>query len=190
MLKHKVASSLLSVGLVMPVLVGADSGTVCSPLLDFSLRELDGEHTVNLCEDFGDKLVLVVNTASHCGYTPQFKGLEQLYRQYQGRGFVVLGLPSNDFGGQDPDSESDIARFCNQKYDVTFPMFEKTHAAKGKASPFYQRLGEAAREYPQWNFHKYLISRGELVASFASEVKPEDSQIVSMIEDFLPVSQP
>ncbi|MCB1637913.1 MAG: glutathione peroxidase, partial [Thiothrix sp.] len=78
----------------------------------------------------------------------------------------------------------------NQKYDVTFPMFEKTHAAKGKASPFYQRLGEAAREYPQWNFHKYLISRGELVASFASEVKPEDSQIVSMIEDFLPVSQP
>lgn len=156
----------------------------CPATLNHTLRQLDSEDTINLCEVYKDKVVLVVNTASHCGFTPQFAGLEKIYQQYKDQGFVVLGMPSNDFGSQDPGSEKEIAGLCTGEYNVSFPMFEKTHAAKASASPLYTTLGELAGEYPGWNFHKYLINKGDLVGSFPSHVTPEDQKIVSMIEDF------
>ncbi len=158
----------------------------CPAILDYTLRQLDSEQTVNLCEQYRDKMVLIVNTASHCGFTPQFTGLEKIYQDYKARGFVVIGIPSNDFA-QDPGSEKDTAKVCNGDYQVTFPMFEKMHVAKPSASPLYKTLGElAGGEYPAWNFHKYLVYKGDLVASFPSQVTPEDKKIVSMIDDFLP----
>lgn len=158
----------------------------CPATLNHTLRQLDSEQTINLCEQYQDKMVLIVNTASHCGFTPQFTGLEKIYQEYKERGFVVLGMPSNDFA-QDPGSEEDTAKVCNGDYKVTFPMFEKMHVTRLTASPLYKTLGElAGGEYPAWNFHKYLVYKGELVASFPSRVTPEDKQIVSMIEDFLP----
>lgn len=157
----------------------------CPATLQHTLRVLDSTDSINLCEAYQDKVVLIVNTASHCGFTPQFTGLEKVYQQYKDQGFVVLGMPSNDFGSQDPGSEKDTSTICHGDYKVTFPMFEKTHAAKASASPLYKTLGELAGEYPQWNFHKYLLNKGDLVASFPSHVTPEDKQIVSMIEDFV-----
>ena len=158
----------------------------CPATLNFTLRQLNSETQVNLCEAYLDNMVLIVNTASHCGFTPQFTGLEKIYQQYKARGFVVLGMPSNDFGSQDPGNEQDIACVCHGEYKTTFPMFEKLHAAKLSASPLYETLGELAGEYPAWNFHKYLIHKGDLIASFPSHVAPEDKRIVSMLEDFLP----
>lgn len=157
----------------------------CPATLDFTLRKLNSDATVNLCDDYGDKMVLVVNTASHCGFTPQFNGLEKIYHQYKARGFAVLGMPSNDFGMQDPGSEQDTAHVCHGEYNITFPMFEKLHAAQASASPLYETLGKLAGEYPAWNFHKYLLYKGELIASFPSHVAPEDKRIISMLEDFL-----
>lgn len=164
-----------------------DTGTetaTCPAALDFTLRKLNNEQTVNLCEAYQDKMLLVVNTASHCGFTPQFTGLEKIYQDYKDRGFVVLGMPSNDFA-QDPGSEEQIAGVCNGEYNVTFPMFEKTGVGERSASPLYKVLGEQAGEYPVWNFHKYMIYKGELIGSFPSRVTPEDQRIISMIEDLL-----
>ncbi len=158
----------------------------CPATLNFSLRKLNSDQTIDLCAAYKDKTVLVVNTASHCGFTPQFSGLENIYQQYKARGFVVLGMPSNDFGSQDPGSEKEIASVCHGQYKTSFPMFEKLHAAQASASPLYTTLGTLAGEYPAWNFHKYLIHKGELIASFPSHVAPEDKRIVSMLEDFLP----
>ncbi|MGB0847232.1 MAG: glutathione peroxidase [Thiolinea sp.] len=158
----------------------------CPATLNFTLRQLDSEKQINLCAAYREKTILIVNTASHCGFTPQFTGLEKIYQQYKARGFVVLGMPSNNFGSQDPGNEKEIASVCNGEYNVTFPMFEKLHAARASASPLYQTLGNLAAEFPQWNFHKYLIHKGELIASFPSHVPPEDKKIISMLEDFLP----
>jgi glutathione peroxidase len=159
----------------------------CPAALNFSLRSLNSEQQVNLCETYRNKLVLIVNTASKCGFTPQFEGLEQLYQTYKERGLVVLGFPSNDFGGQEPGSEQEVKEFCKLTYDVQFPMFEKTHAAKELASPIYKVLGEMAGEYPKWNFHKYLLNtQGELIGSFSSFVKPQDPDLIKLIETHLP----
>ncbi|MGC8697217.1 MAG: glutathione peroxidase [Halothiobacillus sp.] len=145
------------------------------PLLHFTVRKLASEAQVDLCTTYADKVVLVVNTASYCGYTPQFKGLEQLYAEYKDQGLVVLGFPSNDFGGQDPKPENQIQDFCQLTYDVKFPMFEKMHVRANNASPLFKTLAEAAGgDYPTWNFHKYLIGRdGKLIGSFDSPVTPE-----------------
>ncbi|HQS03096.1 MAG: glutathione peroxidase [Halothiobacillus sp. 35-54-62] len=145
------------------------------PLLHFTVRKLAGDERVDLCDMVAGKVVLVVNTASYCGYTPQFKGLEQLYAEYKDQGFVVLGFPSNDFGDQDPKPENQIQDFCALTYDVTFPMFEKMHVRANNASPLFKTLAQAADgDYPTWNFHKYLIGRdGKLIGSFDSPVTPE-----------------
>lgn len=165
----------------------SNGGQHCPATLDFTLRELDGDKQVNLCETYKDKVVLIVNTASKCGFTPQFEALEALHETYKDRGFSVLGFPSNDFGAQDPGSEKEIATFCRMTYGVKFPMFEKTHAAKKKADPLYQTLGNLAGEYPRWNFHKYLLNtRGELLGSFSSIVKPTDKKLITLIEANLP----
>ena len=158
----------------------------CPETLNHTVKPLGGGEPVNLCNEYLGKVVLVVNTASYCAFTPQYEGLEALYGKYRDRGLVVLGFPSNDFGGQEPGSERQIKDFCRLTYGVEFPMFEKTHAARHSAGPIYRILGELAGEYPRWNFHKYLVSRdGELVASFPSAVRPEDPRLVSTIEGLL-----
>ncbi|HAZ60293.1 MAG TPA: glutathione peroxidase [Gammaproteobacteria bacterium] len=158
----------------------------CPPVLDFSKRQLAGKEPVNLCDAYAGKVLLVVNTASRCGFTPQFEALEALHQRLEQRGFAVLGFPSNDFWGQDPGTEEEIAEFCRMTYGVKFPMFEKTHAAEAKADPFYRALAAAAGEYPQWNFHKYLIDRsGKVVGSFGSRTRPDDPALLKQIEALL-----
>ncbi len=159
----------------------------CSKALNFNFRKLDDDKEINLCESYKHKVVLIVNTASKCGFTPQFETLEKLHEEYKDKGLVVLGFPSNDFGSQDPGSEKEIASFCRLTYGVKFPMFEKMHAAKNNASPFYKTLGELAGEFPKWNFHKYVLNtKGELIGSFPSVVKPYDKNLISLIEKNLP----
>ncbi|MGD1990619.1 MAG: glutathione peroxidase [Chromatiales bacterium] len=162
------------------------SANQCPDLLDFEMRKLASDEKVRLCDEYRDKVILVVNTASKCGFTGQYEGLEKLYSDYKDKGLVVLGFPSNDFGGQEPGSEEKIQSFCRLTYSVQFPMFEKTHASKAKADTIYKKLGEAAGEYPRWNFHKYLIDRnGELVASYSSFTKPQSGRLIRAIEGLL-----
>jgi glutathione peroxidase len=161
--------------------VGNTAMAACPALLD---RTLDTIHDKpqSLCE-YAGKVVLVVNTASECGYTPQYDGLEALYRKYRSRGLVVLGFPSNDFGGQEPGSNKEIAAFCVNQYAIDFPMFAKTELAK---NPLYAELARATGAKPRWNFHKYLVDRGGTqVQSFDTRVDPNDPKLVSAIEKLL-----
>lgn len=157
-----------------------------SPLLDQNFRTLAGTDTVNLCTAYSGKVLLVVNTASKCGYTPQYEGLEQLHEKYQQQGLVVLGFPSNDFMGQEPGTEAEIQDFCRLTYGVKFPMFEKTTVKKGNAHPFYVQLAELSGTYPAWNFQKYLIGRdGRLITQFSPHTQPFDPAVVGAIEKAL-----
>ena len=158
----------------------------CPEVLDFDRPLLASKEQVNLCEVFRGKVVLIVNTASKCGYTPQFEGLEKLYSDYRDRGLLVAGFPSNDFAGQEPGTEPQIRDFCRLTYGVQFPMFAKTRVKGEAVDPLYDYLARATGERPQWNFHKYLISReGRAVASFPSQVSPADPRLVKAIEDLL-----
>ncbi len=152
---------------------------------DLKTRALDGK-PADLAQYRG-KVSLVVNVASQCGYTPQYAGLEQLQREMKGRGFNVLGFPSNDFGGQEPGSAQEIATFCRLTYDVTFPMFEKLVTKRGAdQSPVYAFLGSAAGKLPAWNFSKYVVDKqGRVVAFFPSEVTPEDPALRAAISKAL-----
>jgi glutathione peroxidase len=164
----------------------AAGGGSCSPLLDLSVRRLASDEEVNLCKAYQGKVILVVNTASKCGFTPQYDGLEALYRKYKDRGFVVLGFPSNDFMHQEPGNEQEIQKFCRLTYGVEFPMFEKVSVKKGTAAPLFQRLVEAGAGYPKWNFYKYLIDRnGKFVDYYSSFTSPESSKLVTAIEKLL-----
>ncbi|MGB5471957.1 MAG: glutathione peroxidase, partial [Gammaproteobacteria bacterium] len=161
-------------------------GADCPTALDYRLRPLGQEQPVHLCEIMRGKVVLVVNTASKCAYTPQYDGLEQLYRQYRERGLMVAGFPSNDFAGQEPGTEKQIQDFCRLTYGVQFPMFEKVSVRGESAAPLYRHLAAVTGEEPRWNFHKYLVDRnGRVVASFPSQVTPDDRRLVQMIEDLL-----
>ncbi|HEY0338979.1 MAG TPA: glutathione peroxidase [Burkholderiales bacterium] len=156
----------------------------CPSLLDRSMQTLD-ERNQSLCEYTG-KVLLVVNTASECGYTPQYEGLEELHRRYKDRGLVVMGFPSNDFGAQEPGSNKEIAKFCEVNYGVSFQMFEKSAVAKGTVNPFYARLAQASNSRPTWNFHKYLVDRkGQQVLAYESAVTPNDPKLVKTIERLL-----
>jgi len=156
----------------------------CPPLLDRNMQTLD-ERAQSLCQ-YAGKVLLVVNTASQCGYTPQYEGLEALYRKYHSRGLVVLGFPSNDFGGQEPGSNKEIASFCVNQYAVDFPMFGKSSVRGAAANPLFAELAKTTGKAPQWNFHKYLIDRsGEKVLSFGSGVAPEDRRLLGEIERML-----
>ncbi len=167
-------------------LIGTGAVNACPEVLNFEKRVLAGEEKVNLCERYSGKVVLVVNTASKCAYTPQYDGLEALYRKYQGRGLVVLGFPSNDFGAQEPGTEKQVQEFCRLTYAVDFPMFEKTRARQGVADPLYETLGRLTGDYPKWNFHKYLIDReGQVVGSYPSRVEPQSRKLVDAIEALL-----
>ena len=153
---------------------------------DFSFHKIDGG-TLALAQWRG-KPVLVVNTASECGYTPQYKDLETLWRRYRDRGFVLLGVPSNDFGGQEPGSEAEIKDFCERNYQIDFPLAAKEPVVGGNAHPFYRwiatELGEAGA--PRWNFHKYLIGPdGAIAGAWPSRVRPTDPAITGEIEKAL-----
>jgi len=147
---------------------------------DLTATRLDG--TPQPLAAYRGQVVLVVNTASECGFTPQYGGLEQLQEAYQGKGFTVLGFPSNDFGGQEPGSADEIATFCSTRYHVTFPLFEKV-ATKGAAqSPVYRFL-TAEHGEPKWNFHKYLVGKdGQVVQAFPSKVAPESPELRQAID--------
>ncbi|HET7845835.1 MAG TPA: glutathione peroxidase [Xanthomonadales bacterium] len=159
----------------------------CSDLLDREFRPLAGKEPVNLCAKFAGQVLLVVNTASKCGFTPQYEGLEALNAKYSARGFAVLGFPSNDFLWQEPGTEAEIREFCTLTYGVDFPMFEKVRVREGKANAFFDALAaQAGGEYPSWNFHKYLLDRsGKVVATFGSRTEPDDPDVVAAIEKLL-----
>ncbi len=162
----------------------AFAAPTCPPLLNHSLNDIEGEPR-NLC-DYSGKVVLVVNTASQCGYTGQYKGLQALYDKYGKQGFVVLGFPANDFAGQEPGSEAKIKNFCEVNYQVNFPLFSKVGVTAANANPFHEALAQSTGERPRWNFHKYLIDRsGTRALSFASHVEPESKEIVQSIETLL-----
>jgi len=154
---------------------------------DFEFTSIDGK-PLKLSQLAG-KPVLVVNTASECGLTPQYRGLEALWEKYRKRGLVVLGVPSNDFGGQEPGTEAEIKNFCTTKYKVTFPMTAKNAVIGEHAHPLYKwviaQAGEAAA--PRWNFHKYLIGPdGQLAGAWPAQVPPSDSRIIGEVERLLP----
>jgi glutathione peroxidase len=143
------------------------------------------DEPVSLCQ-FSGKVLLIVNTASECGYTPQYDGLEKLYRRYRDKGFAVLGFPANDFGAQEPGTNKQIAEFCQVNYGITFPMFTKTSVVGASANPLFRDLAAKTGKPPRWNFHKYLLDRtGQPVAAFESAVAPEDSKLTSQIEKLL-----
>ena len=156
----------------------------CPPMLNHKFSNLMDE-PVSLCQ-FGGKVVLIVNTASECGYTPQYDGLEKLYRRYRDKGFAVLGFPANDFGGQEPGTNKEIAQFCRVNYGITFPVFAKTSVVGAKANPLFRELAAKTGKPPRWNFHKYLLDKKGLpVDVFESAVEPEDRRITSQVEKLI-----
>jgi glutathione peroxidase len=178
--KHPAAFLGLSLLLVSALAVAAGG------LLDRTYRPLAGKTPVNLATTYGGDVLLVVNTASKCGYTPQFEALEALHAKYRDKGFAVLGFPSGDFKAQEFEDEKQIQEFCTLTYGVKFPMFQKVHVVGADATPLYQELARAAGEAPKWNFHKYLVGRdGRLIASYGSKVTPDDPQVVAAIEKAL-----
>lgn len=161
------------------------AGAACEgTVLDTDFRPLAGKEPINLCARFGGQVLLVVNTASKCGFTPQYEGLEDLHARLRDRGFAVLGFPSNDFMGQEPGTEEDIKAFCTNTYGVQFPMFEKVSVKQDGAVAFYQGLAaQSGGTFPGWNFHKYLIGRdGRVVANFGSRTTPDDEALLAAIQ--------
>lgn len=155
----------------------------CDGPLNYKMQNIEGD-PVSLC-DYAGKVVLAVNTASFCGYTPQYEQLETLYQKYRERGFVILGFPANEFGDQEPGSDKDIKNFCEEKYKITFPMFSKTVVKGENPNPFYKTLIQKTGEEPLWNFHKYLIDRKGNVVSYASAVRPLSKPLIADIEKVL-----
>ena len=157
----------------------------CPSVLKHTFKRLQDEAPQDLCQ-YAGKVVLVVNTASYCGFTKQYEGLEKLYAKYGGRGLVVLGFPSNDFGKQEPGSAKEIADFCFNTYGVKFPMFAKSVVSGPQANPLHAELARINGKEPKWNFTKYLIGRdGKVLEHFPSKVAPEDAQLVGKIEQAL-----
>ncbi len=179
------AASSAAVAAITPATSPAAIPANCPVLLQYTFPRLQDEKPQALCQ-YSGKVVLVVNTASYCGFTPQYEGLEALYAKYGPQGLVVLGFPTNDFGQQEPGDGKQIADFCFNTYGVKFPMFSKT-VVKGKdINPFYAQLAKATGKTPGWNFHKYLLDRqGRAVASYDSNVTPTSAQLVSQIEKAL-----
>jgi len=156
----------------------------CPALLDQTFPRLQDEKPQSLCQ-YSGKVLLVVNTASYCGFTPQYQGLEDLYSRYRERGLVVLGFPSNDFA-QETGSNKDIADFCENTFGVKFPMFAKSSVRGSGANALFRQLALQTGSPPRWNFHKYLIGRdGRAVAQYASTTTPQDKAFVARIEQLL-----
>lgn len=157
----------------------------CPALLNHRFDRLQDEKPQDLCQ-YAGRVVLVVNTASFCGFTGQYKALEALHSRLQARGLVVLGFPANDFGRQEPGSNQAIADFCENTFGVQFPMFAKTSVVGAGANPLYRQLAARTGQVPQWNFHKYLIDRsGQTVRSFPSATEPNDPAFVRELEKMI-----
>ncbi len=177
--------TLLAVCLLALASPGQAQAPSCPPLLAQTFPKLQDDSPQNLCQYQG-QVVLVVNTASYCGFTPQYAGLEKLYAQYSARGFTILGFPSGDFGNQEKATSKEIADFCYDTYGVKFPMFAKSAVKGDSANPLFAALTKETGQPPKWNFHKYLIDRsGKVVASFPSKVEPLDPQLTRRIEELL-----
>jgi glutathione peroxidase len=181
---RRVASLLLVAAALAPAATIAQPAQACPPLLAHTALRLQDEAPQNLCQ-YAGRVLLVVNTASYCGYTPQYEGLEALHARYAKRGLVVLGFPSNDFN-QEPANNRSIAEFCFNTYGVKFPMFAKTSVVGQTAHPFFAALARASGQAPKWNFHKYLVDRdGRVVADFPSAVTPLDRRLTERIDQLL-----
>jgi glutathione peroxidase len=166
---------------------GAEPAKSVPPTLNFTMKSIDGKD-VKL-EDYQGKVILMVNTASKCGYTPQYKDLEAIYTKYQEKGLVILGFPANNFGGQEPGSDKQIQEFCTGKYNVTFPMFSKISVLGDDKAPLYKVLTDAPQTTTKesgevkWNFEKFLIGRdGTVIGRYRSKIKPTDEVVVKAIE--------
>ena len=180
----KFRSFLLLAAVAFASVTSATASAVCSSLLNHRFNSLQGKPQ-DLCQ-YSGKVVLVVNTASYCGFTAQYEGLQTLYDKYQQRGLVVLGFPANDFGKQEPGSNAEVADFCERTFKVKFPMMEKTSVLAGEANALHESLFKVSGERPKWNFHKYLVARdGTTVKSFGSRVAPGADELVSQIETLL-----
>jgi glutathione peroxidase len=174
----------LSMLALLALPMASQAAESCPELLNHEFKRLPSGKTENLCQYRG-KVVLVVNTASRCGFTPQFDGLQKIYEQYKGKGLVVLGFPSNDFNQELAEGQK-IAEFCKLNYGVDFPMYEKSGVKGPNASAFYKALAKSSGTEPQWNFHKYLITRdGKTVVPLHSRVEPESREMRTKIEAML-----
>jgi len=181
------ASGGLSALLVLLALAwaGNSQAAACPDLLRHSFTSLQNGTPQNLCQYQG-KVILVVNTASYCGFTEQFGGLEALNRKYKDRGLVILGFPSNDFGRQEPGSSREISKFCRLTYGVEFPMLEKSNVVGDKRNGFYAALERRSGQKPRWNFHKYLIDhQAAQVLSFESSVTTDDPRLLEKLHKLL-----
>ncbi len=160
------------------------ASATCPDYLNQEMRKLSSKETLNFCESYAGKPLLIVNTASNCGYTKQFSGLEQLHQDYSEQGLVVIGFSSDDFW-QEENDEADAAEVCFEKYDVTFPVMATSAVRGSDANPVFRGLGEA-KGYPTWNFNKYLVDReGNVVEHFSSNVAPDNVRLRGMIDDLL-----
>jgi glutathione peroxidase len=167
--------------MLMPVLATAEE---CPALLNYKFNRLQDDSPQNLCQ-YAGKVTLVVNTASYCGFTSQYEGLEKLYANYKDKGLVVLGFPSNDFS-QEPGNSKEIADFCYNTYGVKFPMFAKSSVKGKEANALFAALVKAGAKSPAWNFNKYLIDRdGKLVGSYGSTTRPDEKAFVNTLEKAL-----
>ena len=174
----------LSICMLLSFIMSDAHSNQCPKALDFEIKRLGEDKVESLCKYKGN-VILVVNTASKCGFTPQYEGLEKLYSDKKDQGFVVLGFPSHDFY-QEPAPEQDIKDFCNLTYDVKFPMFTKVNVRGEKAHPFYKNLAAETNSSPKWNFWKYLINKdGEVVKSYSMVTSPEGDKLVTMINKLL-----
>ncbi len=175
-------AALLATPQVASAQTAAPAASVCPAILQHQFPRLQDDSPQNLCQ-YAGKVVMVVNTASYCGFTSQYQGLESLYANYQARGLVVLGFPSNDFGKQEPGNSKEIADFCFNTYGVKFPMFSKAVVSGSGRNALYAALDRATGAVPQWNFHKYLIDRsGKVVTSFPSNVDPQSPKVIAALE--------
>ncbi|TLX59566.1 glutathione peroxidase [Stutzerimonas nosocomialis] len=154
----------------------------CPAMLQHELPALRSKETLDLCARFEGKALVVVNTASHCGFAPQFEGLEALYQRYKGQGLEVLGVPSDDFF-QESDDPEETAKVCYVNYGVTFAMAATQPVRGSDATPLFRELAEQAGQAPRWNFYKYVVDRhGKVVAYFPSKVKPDDPELLAAVE--------
>ena len=183
LLRRREFTSGVSLAMLVPAVRASD----CPALLQHTMPRLQDEAPQALCQ-YAGKVLLIVNTASQCGFTPQYEGLEKLHSRYAARGLVVMGFPSNDFGRQEPGDAKQIGETCFNVYGVRFPMFGKIVVKGAGAHPLYAQLASASGQVPGWNFHKYLVDRqGRVVASFESKVEPQDRRITSRVDELLAV---
>ncbi|RRV16030.1 glutathione peroxidase [Pseudomonas saudiphocaensis] len=179
-MKHHLLAALVLLLLSGPVL--AES---CPALLQHELPKLRSKETIDLCQDFQGKALVVVNTASFCGFAPQFEGLEALYQRYKDEGLVVIGVPSDDFF-QESDDAAETAEVCYVNYGVTFPMAQTQPVRGSDAIPLFKELAQQAGGAPRWNFYKYVVDRnGQVVDYFSSKVKPDDPKLIAAVEKAL-----